>query len=84
MKLSIIGIIGGILGFVSLALPWWTMSFSSAIFGQSFSIEASVYLYQVTGAGQSGTLGAEFWYGWVALVLVLVGSILGLLGSVIV
>jgi len=83
LKPNIIGIIGGILGFVSLALPWWTMSFSSSIFGQNFSIDASAYLYQVTALGQSATLGSEYWYGWVALILVLVGSILGIAGSAI-
>jgi hypothetical protein len=82
LKLNFIGIIGGILGFVSLALPWWTASIS-AYYGASFSADISVYLYQVTAFGQSTTPTSDYWYVWAALALVLTGSVLALVGSVI-
>jgi hypothetical protein len=79
LKLNFIGIIGGILGFVSLALPWWTIT---ASYG-AFSTDISVYLYQATYLGRSMSIPNEFWYAWAALALVLVGSVLALTGSVI-
>jgi hypothetical protein len=82
LKLNFIGIIGGILGFVSLTLPWWTATISVS-FGGSFSTDVSVYLYQATYVGMSRSIPDEFWYAWTALALVLAGSVLALAWSVI-
>lgn len=70
MKLNYVGIVGAILAFVSIALPWWTES----ALGLSYDLK----LYD------AGTLGStlNYWYGWVALVFVLLGGLLGLAGSV--
>jgi hypothetical protein len=70
MKLNYIGIVGAIIAFVSIALPWWTESVAG------FSNDLKLY--------DAGTLGStlNYWYGWVALVLVLLGGLLGLAGSV--
>lgn len=76
MKPNYIGIIGGILAFVSLALPWWTMTVS--IMGISMS--ADLYLYK-SGTDTTVEIGLE-WYCWAALALVLLGGILGIVGSV--
>jgi hypothetical protein len=78
LKPNIIGIVGGILAFISLALPWWTMSVSS--FG--ISVGVSVYPY-MAGASEIGlSTGISLWYGWVALTLIIVGGLLGIVGSV--
>lgn len=82
MKPNIIGIIGGILAFVSLALPWWTMSVSSsfATYG-NFAVDASVYPYMAGMSGLDMTTGISLWYGWVALALIIVGGLLGIISS---
>lgn len=77
LKPNIIGIVGGILAFVSLALPWWTMSVSSL----GISVDVSVYPYMASVAG-FGSAAISLWYGWLALVLVLIGGLLGIVGSV--
>jgi hypothetical protein len=69
MKLNYIGIVGAILAFVSIALPWWTES------ALGFSYDLKLY--------DQGTFSTfNYWYGWLALVLVLLGGLLGLAGSV--
>lgn len=81
MKPNYIGIIGAIIAIISLILPWWTMSVSYSIFSVSYSVDVSIYLYQTT----TGTLTfalANYWYLWTALVLVIVGALLALAGSV--
>jgi hypothetical protein len=69
MKLNYVGIVGAILAFVSIALPWWTESAA----GVSYDLK----LYD------QGTFSTfNYWYGWLALVLVVIGGVLGLAGSV--
>jgi len=63
------------------------MSLSTSVSGYgSISVDLSVYPYQVgvAGLGLSGLggMGLSLWYGWLALVLVLVGGLLGIVGSV--
>jgi len=69
MKLNYFGIVGAILAFVSIALPWWTES--------AFGLNYDLKLFD---QGTFSTLNN--WYGWVALLLVLIGGIMGLWGSV--
>jgi hypothetical protein len=73
LKLNIIGIVGGILAFVSLALPWWTLSFGYS----GTSLDVSIYPYMAVDVGA----GISLWYGWVALALIIVGGLLGIVGS---
>jgi hypothetical protein len=81
LKPNIIGIVGGILAFVSLALPWWTMSASSsALSGYGGSISFDVYPYMASMAGW-GAAATSLWYGWIALILIIVGGLLGIVGS---
>jgi hypothetical protein len=80
LKLNVIGIVGGILAFVSLALPWWTMSVSAAYSGYNYSVDVSVYPYMASAAG-FGTAATSLWYGWLALILIVVGGLLGIVGS---
>jgi hypothetical protein len=75
MKLNYFGIVGAVLAFVSIALPWWTVSVSAGIAGGT----GNWYLYN---AGTYGT-GLNLWYDWLALLLVILGGITGLAGSII-
>lgn len=77
MKINYIGIIGGILAFISLVLPWWTLRLSVSI----VSFDMSLYPYQFTAVGVPVTAGVP-WYCWVALALIVVGGVLGIVGSI--
>jgi len=73
--------VGGILAFVSLALPWWTMSVSSAVNGFSnISVDVSIYPYMASMTGL-GVAAMDIWFGWVALALITVSGLLGIIGS---
>ncbi len=82
MKPNIIGIIGGILALVSLVLPWWTMSVSNSLttYGNlSFDVSVYPYMAGISKFDMSG--GLSLWYGWVALVLIIIGGLLGIVSS---
>jgi len=81
LKLNYIGIIAAILAFISLALPWWTMSYSVS----DVSYEMSLYPWGMTVTGTVsgvGTTVAGIWSTYGALALIILGGILGLVGSV--
>lgn len=78
MKVNIAGIFGGILALISLVLPWWTMTVSTLISGSSYTMSIDLYTFQVTTLGTSMILPLEFWFGWLALVLALVGGLIGI------
>jgi hypothetical protein len=80
LRLNYIGIVGGILAFISLALPWWTLTLSA----MGMSVNVSAYPYKATASfmGLSMDIPMEAWYGSAALVLIILGGILGILGSV--
>lgn len=84
MKLNVIGIVGGVIALVSLALPWWTITMSTAA-GLSFSESISIYPYQVTASagGASVAVTVDIWYGGAALALVVLGGFLGIMGSLV-
>lgn len=76
MKISYIGVIGGILAFISLALPWWTLALSQ--FG--ITVDVSLYLYKVTFMGMEAWVSS--WFTLIPLLLIIVAGILGLVGGV--
>ena len=78
-----IGIIGAIIALIGLALPWWT-------YVQTPSYSYSIYLYQTTAhiggasVGGASVIGPmNLWYGWVAFVLLVLGALFGIAGSLI-
>ena len=89
MKPNIIGIIGVVILFISLALPWWTMvlSPSQIVSLDGYSGNVMIYPYQATASlntpGSSLVFRTDFWYGWVALALVILGGILAIAGSLL-
>jgi len=86
-KLNVVGIIGGIIAFVSLFFPWWTMTLSVTVSMSSASETISIYPYRIAtivqlASGNFATTQVDIWYGWVALVLLVIGGLLGLAGSI--
>lgn len=81
MRTNYIGILGAIIAFISLVLPWWTLTLSSSIGGATISYDANLYLYQIASSVTSFTL-ANTWYAWGALALAIIGALLALIGSV--
>lgn len=77
LKPNYIGIIAGILAFISIALPWWTYTVSLG----EISAEMSIYLYQIQSSLPT-TITLE-WYAWAALALIIIGGLLAIVGSVI-
>jgi hypothetical protein len=76
LKINFVGLIGGILAFISLVLPWWTLILSF----NGVSTDISMYPYQISGI----TFSTNFWYGWAALALIIVAGILGILASIVI
>lgn len=83
MKPNILGLIGGVIAFISLVLPWWSMTLSASALGISYSASVSIYTYQATASamGFSSTVSVNLWYGWAALWLIVVGGVLGIAGG---
>jgi hypothetical protein len=84
LKQNVIGIVGGIIALISLALPWWTMTASTSAYFFNYSGTASIYPYQATAnyAGVSAAVNINIWYGWAALILVVFGGLMGIIGSI--
>lgn len=80
------GIVGAIIAFISLALPWWAMSMSAEAMGIKMSADVSVYPHMATAStmGVSQTVAMELWFGSAALVLVVMAGVLGIVGSLVV
>ena len=76
MKINFVGLIGGILAFISLVLSWWNLILSF----NGFSTDISMYPYQISGI----TFNTNFWYGWAALALIIVAGVLGILASIVI
>ena len=85
MKPNIIGIVGAVIAFISLALPWWTITLRESInsMGYNGPLEVSIYPYQIAASanGTSVTFSINLWYGWTAFVLLIIGGLLGIAGS---
>ena len=90
MKLNYIGIVAGIIAFISLALPWWTMAISAEAMGVKVSGDVSVYTYEAKmtleamGIKQSQSVPMDLWYANAALALVIIAGVAGIVGSLIV
>jgi hypothetical protein len=87
LKINIIAIIGAVIALIGLVLPWWTMSLSGSSLIPPITLQysASIYLYQTTasGVGTSVTGPMNFWYGWVAFILLVLGALFGLAGGML-
>jgi hypothetical protein len=86
LKINYIGVIAGILAFLSLAFPWWVMSMSATALEITISGEISMFLYQTTSSvmGMSQTVMMDLWFCWVALALIVMSGVAGIAGSVLI
>jgi len=85
MKVNVIGIASALIAFISLVLPWWTISVSfSGLLRMSISWD--VYTWGIRSPAEIGeapiVLDFADWYRYVALAMVVAGAIFGLAGSV--
>jgi len=96
LKINYIGIVAGIIAFISLVLPWWTMPLSGTITVEFMEVEMSgdisVYTYdarvtmEAMGFKETESMVDDFsiWYGYVALALIVIAGVAGIVGSLIV
>lgn len=80
LRPNIVGIVGGIVAFVSLVLPWWTMTESGRIGNTTTTTTITIYTY-TSNLPMAANTG--LWYGWVALAFVVTGGLLAIVGSLI-
>jgi len=85
LKLNYIGIVAAIIALASLALPWWTASATTGFDAETVSLSLYPWGVSYSAAGYVGAAGfvAEWWM-YTALAFVVIGAVLGLVGSVMV
>jgi len=89
-KLNYLGILGAIVAFASLVMPWWNMTASVPIvgLGNSTAIDFPLYLYSTSASmlanPPSQVISLNLWFCWVTLALVALAGILAIVGSIII
>jgi hypothetical protein len=89
-KLNNLGILGAIVAFASLAMPWWNMTASVPItgLGNSTSIDFPLYLYSTSARlfanPPSQVISLNLWFCWVTLALVALAGVLAIVGSMMI
>lgn len=73
MKLNPLGLASAIMAFVSLALPWWVLTV------ESYSL--SIYPWGWIGSGITVYRGQELSFIYIALAFIVIGGVLGVIGS---
>jgi hypothetical protein len=83
LRPNFVGIVGGIIAFASLALPWWTMTqTSSPAYPQIVSWSWNIYPYRISTSLFDVEVGQRLWFGWLSLALILVAGTLGIIGGI--
>lgn len=80
MKLNYIGIAGALIAFISLVLPWWTLTIGG------YGVSASAFnlnMYNLSSVARAPYVELNSWYDWVAVLLVVLAGVLGFAGSII-
>jgi hypothetical protein len=89
-KLNNLGILGGIVAFASLVMPWWNMTANVPItgLGNSTSIDFPLYLYSTSARiltnPPSQVISLNLWFCWVALALIVLAGVLAIVGSIMI
>jgi hypothetical protein len=89
-KPNYLGILGAIVAFASLAMPWWNMTASIPMvgLGNSTAIDFPLYLYsnstRLFANPPSQVISLNLWFCWVTLALVALAGILAIVGSIMV
>lgn len=88
-KLNYVGILGGILGFVGLIMPWWTETASVPVMGlgNSTAIDLPLYLYEtsaiVLANPPTRVVTLDLWFCWATLALAALGTLWAIVGSAV-
>jgi len=89
-KLNHAGILGGIVAFASLVMPWWTATASVPVvgLGNSTAIDFPLYLYEasasVLASPPSQVVTLDLWFCLPTLALLALAGILAIVGSVMI
>jgi hypothetical protein len=86
LKVNYIGIVASIIAFISLALPWWTVTMSAEFMGIKVSADVSVYPSQATASalGISQSVAMNLWFSWATLALIVTAGVAAIVGSLII
>lgn len=88
-KLNYVGILGGILAFVALIMPWWTETASVPVtsLGSSTAIDFPLYLYEASAAVLANPptrlVTLDPWFCWATLALATLAALLAIVGSAV-
>jgi hypothetical protein len=89
-NLNYLGILGAILAFASLTMPWWNMTAIIPIMGlgNSTAIDFPLYLYSTSANiivnPSTQVVSLDLWFCWVTLSLVTSAGILAIVGSTVI
>ena len=85
-RLNYLGILGGVVAFVSLVMPWWTVTASVPATGLgTTAMDFPLYLYNGSAgflANPPQVISLDPWFCWLTLALVALAGILAVVGSV--
>lgn len=89
-SLNYFGIVGAILAFASLTMPWWNITAIIPIMGlgNSTAIDFPLYLYSTSANiivnPSTQVMSLDLWFCWVTLSLVASAGILAIVGSIVI
>jgi hypothetical protein len=89
-KLNYLGILGAIVAFASLSMPWWNMTARIPIMGlgNSTVIDFPLYLYSTSASiivnPSTQVVSLDLWFCWATLALVASAGILAIVGSMVI
>jgi len=87
-KLNYLGILGAIVAFASLTMPWWNITAIIPIIGlgNSTAIDFPVYLYSTSASiivnPSTMVVSLDLWFCWATLPLVASAGIFAIVGSI--
>ena len=87
-KLNYLGILGAIVAFASLSMPWWNLTASIPIMGlgNSTVIDFPLYLYSTSASiivnPSTQVVSLDLWFCWATLPLVASAGIFAIVGSI--
>jgi hypothetical protein len=88
-KLNYLGILGGILAFASLVMPWWTATATAPVIGlgNSTSIDFPLYIYRDSASVLAFPFPRiailDLWFCWATLALMAIAALWAIVGSVV-
>jgi len=88
-KLNYVGILGGILAFVGLIMPWWTETTTVQVMGlgNSTAVDLPLYLYEtsanVLANPPTRVVTLDLWFCWATLALAALAALWAIVGSAV-